>query len=85
MPRDLIVVIDQMIKEIPSSEQTFLEIMKDRRSSVAYCAPEMIGFWWHELAKTLNDEFGDDEAVLVDWQKRVINVWMDSEFFEVSK
>mgnify|MGYP000876637964 CR=1 FL=1 len=47
--RDLVKVIDQLIKVIPSKEVQLIGMLKDAKGSIRYAAPEMMTMWWNEV------------------------------------
>jgi len=84
MARDLTKIIDLMIAEIPAGNDDFISNLKSNRTSVEYSSPETMGLRWETVAETLMDFIGIDENSFTDWQKRIINIWMDKEIFELN-
>lgn len=56
--RNLRDVLDSIIEVVPSSETHTLAVLRDLQSSVSFSAPELITFWWNEVADALNDNLG---------------------------
>ena len=78
-------VIDQMIALVPNdgSENVLIDALQNAKSSAEYSAPENIAMHWERTAHVLMDSFGIKEELFSDWQKRIINIWMNYKVFEV--
>lgn len=74
--RNLVEVIDNIIEEIPFTEGQLLDRLQDQKNSICYAAPEMIGFWWNQVADTLWDEIGEPT---LDWQIKVAKIFSGTE------
>lgn len=73
MSRNLEDVIEEMIKEIPSSEQRFINQLKDNQTSVNFSAPELLGMWWDEVHGTLCSHI--PEIPNEEWQFKVLSIF----------
>lgn len=70
--RNLVEVIDNIIEEIPFTEGQLIDRLQDHKSSVSFAAPELITFWWNEVADTLWQEIGEPT---LDWQVKVAKIF----------
>ena len=75
MDRDLMNVIEKIIKEIPLTEENFINELNDRLSSVRYSAPELINMWWNETFKTLLSNLPKPEDIKEEWQFKVVSIF----------
>lgn len=66
--RDLSIVIDNMIKEIPG-ELRVVSRLKAIRQTFLYAAPELHGDIWNQCAWILNSELSNVPAC--DWTEKV--------------
>ena len=69
-------VIEAMLAKIPADQQSFRLKLNSIRRSLNYCAPEQLGFWWHETGNALVDELGVPHKA-VEWKTQVTAIWMD--------
>jgi hypothetical protein len=75
--RNLIEVIHQMQKQIPLSEERFHAALKSQEESILYSAPELMQLRWHETSYIINDFIHCPPDQLNEWQKKVVDIWMD--------
>lgn len=82
--RNLFVVIDEIIKLIPDdhTEDVLISRLRSIQNSFNYTSPELIGLSWQRTAEVLMDSFGIKEELFSDWQKRIINLWMNDKVFD---
>jgi hypothetical protein len=73
-PRDLRTVLISILTQIPVTEDLHTIIIS-RLESVEYAAPEMLSFWWNEIADDLNDHVPVDPTKLKPWQKVVVEIF----------
>jgi len=73
MNRNLVNIIQQMIDEIPITEQDFINSLKDNQNSVSYAAPELMSMWWNEVVDTLWDFI--PETPTEEWQFKVLSIF----------
>lgn len=52
MGRNLVEVLDKILAEAPDLEPH----LRDLHTSAAYAAPEMMAYWWNQVALVLNRE-----------------------------
>ena len=74
--RDLAVVLDNMINEIPSSEGDLIDSLMNVRENILYTAPEALWFRFCDVAVEL-DRFFPNPNALNEWQQKVVKIWMD--------
>lgn len=75
--RDLVTVINKIIREIPHKETDLINYLEERKESCEYTAPEAMSIRWAEVANILYDHLGEPESFNEDWKHIVFNVWMD--------
>ena len=73
MERDLVNVIENIIAEIPSTEEDFINELNDRLGRVTYSAPELITMWWGETYRTLFSHI--PEIPTKEWQFRIMSIF----------
>lgn len=73
--RDLGEVLDRMIEALDEPNSMLHSQLSSIRDSVSYQPPETMRMWWHEVAMTLEDEFGDP-ADLDGKHKMVADIFM---------
>ncbi len=73
--RNLTEVIQQMLAEIPASEESLKAGLRDVRSSAETASPEMMPFWWREAAQTLEDNIPQDAQE--EWQNKLVGIWFN--------
>ena len=74
--RNLVNIIDEMLRHVPETEEHLVADLTDLRSSTAYSAPELMGLRWRCGAEVLEEHFPADPKDFNDWQKKVCEVWM---------
>ena len=73
MNRNLVNIIQQMIDEIPITEQDFINSLKDNQNSVSYAAPELMSMWWNEVHETL--WYFIPEKPNKEWQFKILSIF----------
>lgn len=68
--RNLDTVIRNILKIVPADEKQLIGALRDNLSSVEFSSPEMLSFWWNEVADTLMEEIGEPK---LGWQLKVAN------------
>ena len=71
--RDLSNILQQIINEIPITEQEFTNNLKDNLSSVSCAAPELINMWWNEVHETLWNFI--PEKPNKEWQFKILSIF----------
>jgi hypothetical protein len=75
--RNIIVVIDEMLKLIPEDfDEGFIIGLKEIQDSAFYTAPEAMGIRWQTGVELFEDYFGENVEELTDWQKQVLRIWI---------
>lgn len=69
-------VIDQMLTEIPTAENEFIQSLLSLKSSAEFSAPELMGLRWRCGAEIMSDHISQDEKQWSGWQRRVVAIWM---------
>lgn len=72
MSRDLYQVIERMVDEIPEDQEWLLNRLASHKTSVSYCPPESMGFWWNEVANSLADAIPEPKLW---WELRVAEIF----------
>ena len=70
--RNLIDVIDQIINEVPKTEQELIDVLKDIQESVRCAAPELISMWWTEVQGALLDNLPGKPTK--EWQYKILSI-----------
>lgn len=73
--RDLSIVIDRIIAEVPEIEQDLVIELKSKKSSVRCAAPELMSMWWNEVHSTLC-EYIFCNMTLNEWQEKVRKIFV---------
>lgn len=77
MMRNIYDVINEMLLEIPKTEQGIIKALKKLQDSVCYTAPEVMIYRWGSGADILYTYFGDNPKE--EWQQKVVKIWMEKE------
>jgi hypothetical protein len=72
--RDLHIVIDQMLAEIPQDQKILREDLEQAKSSVLFAAPEMMRHWWSRVAHILARNIQNPQLA---WHHKVVKIWKD--------
>lgn len=68
-PRDLTVVIGQVLEALPAfGDERCMERLKSLQEKVAYCPPESQGHLWAMITQILQEELGTPDC---DWKQKV--------------
>lgn len=77
--RNLGELIDRMVEKIPADQTDLLHDLDNVVDSIRYTPPEpeAIIYRFRQVAEIFGAYFGDEPTE--DWQKEVIDIWMDTE------
>ena len=75
--RNIVAVINKMLKEIPVTEAGFRGELESIKTSAMYAAPETMGVMWRRAAESINYNMPYPPAT--DWQKKVGAIFADKE------
>jgi hypothetical protein len=81
--RNLSEVIDHIIAVVPVTEVDFIVSLASNRSSVNFCAPEMLPFWWREVHSTILDNV--PSVPVEEWHYQVLSIFSTHPIDEMKK
>ena len=76
--RNIVDVVDQMLRVLPADEAAFKGELVSLRSSALYAAPESARMWWSEFHRIINDYLPHPDKC-TDWQLQIGMIFMDKQ------
>jgi hypothetical protein len=71
--RNLSEVINKILREIPESNQKFINELKNNLSSVSCAAPKLIPMWWNEVYATIQGNI--PEKLNKEWHFKILSIF----------
>lgn len=75
-PRDIAVVIDQVLAVVPLEFEHLIDELNSVKTSVAFAAPEQTTYWWRHLAVVLNNNIGQPK---LNYEKQIARIFRGEE------
>lgn len=77
--RDLAKVIEELLQVIPLDKDDFRADLKSCHQIALFSAPELMYLRWESAAEILAEYMDLDETKHNDWEKKVIDIWLNKE------
>lgn len=75
MDRNLVDVINEMLKCTPTMDVELVHELNRIKTSLSYAPPEGQYLWWRETQRALINAYGDDYNMLLDEQRKVVDIF----------
>lgn len=76
--RDLTIIIDKIIEQIPEEQyKDLIDRLRSYKSSAGYSSPEGMSYWWNAVSIALNLRL--PYPPVTEWQQKILDIMRDKE------